>query len=103
MVSIIQNGFLKKLLNEINNIEKNNMKPEIDFEKFESSLLDTSKLTEDHIVAIGINSKGLSTEKAQRFAEAVSEAAKKAFHPAKTAIYHQGSTEFKIINKGEIE
>lgn len=79
------------------------MKQEIDFEKFEYSLLDTSKLTEDHIVAIGINTKGLTVEKAQQFAQAVAEVAKKTFYPAKTAIYHQGSTEFKIINKGEIE
>jgi len=76
---------------------------DIDFEKFELSSLDTSKLTEDHIIAVGIDPKNLPSNKAKEYAEAVAEVAKKAFHPAKTVIYQQGSIVFKVINKGEIE
>ncbi len=81
---------------------KNNMKSEIDFEKFEYSLLDTSKLTEDHIVAIGVDTGTLPAHKAVEYLQTIKVAVTDVFYPAKVLI-HQKNYQFKVKNKGEIE
>lgn len=78
------------------------MKPEIDFEKFEYSLLDTSKLTEDHVIAIGVDIGTLPAHKAVEYLQAIKVAVTDVFYPAKVLI-HQKNYQFKVKNKGEIE
>lgn len=78
------------------------MKPEIDFEKFEYSLLDTSKLTNDHIITLGVDIGTLSANKAKEYLQAVKLAVEDAFYPAKVLV-HQKDYQFKVKNIGEIE